>query len=164
MSTAVPEPVKTQVERLARLGAQQVISKRMADRDTIKGDPSWLMLQDDDEDWQAVFFYDYDAEKLEKIRAVHQSINFQRLNDDEQWKRYAKLSKLIDEMPDTGAWTVNALCDYKRLSVDVIAPKRSGKVCYVYSIKHDPGEEVAMAYDTLKCGEMNDACSACISM
>lgn len=147
----VPDCIVDAVCTVAELGAEQIVTKRMASCDILEdaaedSDSGWTILQSEDEDWMALFWYKQGIDPetdaiLTKVR--HAS--------DDPWGRLA----LIDTMSADGAWIIQVQCDYKRLFMNITSPHAEGVVNYVFSIKND---EVTTSKDTLKSLVLNTKC------
>jgi hypothetical protein len=144
----VPENIVNALCTVAELGADQVVTKRMADYDMIADacDIGWTMLQEDDEDWQALYWYKEGADPetdmlLAKVRE----------SENDPWGRL----EFIEALPGDNAWIIQVQCDSKRLTVDITSPHRQGVVHYVFSIKND---DVVISKDTLKSDVLNTRC------
>lgn len=160
MAIDVPQQIKDALAEFAREGAKHCVCMRMAtfpgkelglfdgeeDGDANDG---WFVIQDDAEDWIGIYCYNVENSTLLQIKNALDACG------EDAETRYEVKRKLIDPLINTGAWIVDATCDYKRLYVDVTGPDTLGKVSYMFSIKND---EVAILSDTPESDEMSQIC------
>lgn len=156
----VPQEVVNAVALLAEIGAEQVVRKTMPrydivgelcelDDDELDTDESgrWVMMQDEEEDWVALYCY-----KAGASAEVNTIVSKIRGAEDPKWMEWDH-GKILAALP--GAWIVRVQCDYKHFWVEVTAPNTATRVSYLFSIKN---EEVMILDDTLKSSELNAKC------
>lgn len=147
----VPENIVNALCTAAELGAEQLVTRRMAGYNVIAdvacgARSGWTMLQNDDEDWQALYWYKegVDPEKDTLLTKVRDS-------SEDPWRRL----EFIHALPGDNAWIIEVQCDYKRFTIDVSSPCRQGVVHYMFSIKN---HDVVITKDTLKSEVLNTRC------
>ena len=151
MMIHVPDSIVDAVCTVAELGAEQLVRKRMASCDILEdaaedSDSGWTILQSDEEDWMALYWYKPDVDP-----ATDDLVSKVRAASDDPWGRLA----LIDTMSADGAWIVQVQCDYKRLFLDITSPHAEGVVNYIFSIMND---ELVSLKDTLKSTVLQRKC------